>query len=884
MHFLTALRQVDPSLIAIDRQTTFGDLWRDLEEQARALKHAGIEPGDVVAVDLAASPRAIVGLLAIWRVGAIYLPLAQDWPAARKAFVLRDADVRLVIGEHPLPPRAASVTPALPSIESLSTDLASHLIYTSGSTGAPKGVLVSHRALVSVLRAQIEELGLGPGKRSLLLLSLAFDASLSDIGTSLLSGSTLVVPPSGLLRDPDLLLCTLERERITHVDLPPAIVMKMDPSGATSLEHVILGGEPCAHEALVRWSKRGIEMTIAYGPTEATICTSMHRFDARDPRKSPIGRPMEHVRYRVDPETGELLISGPSLAIGYHNRPDLTGERFIDGWFRTGDRVSQREDGSYDFLGRIDRQFKSRGVLIAPEEIEAALVCIPGVTRAAVILEKAEIVAFIEAEHSIDDVVIRSRLLERLPASMIPRRIIRKEEIPATTSGKPRYDALATTTDAAETLRGLFASVLALDPRTIADDADFFHLGGDSFAVLDLVASARVRGIALSAATIFERRRLDQIQASAASPEMTFGHLRSEVEARSVPPCAALRFENRFEKSRSARQILLTGATGFLGGRILRHLLERHDLHRLYCLVRGDDRSRVATTDPRVVVVTGADLSVPRLGLGASLLEELSSAITDVFHLGAAVDMVRPYSLLAPTNVDGTITILQLAEAARARLHYASTLSVFVHTDRASGVHREDDDLSTITGDTRVYGGYAQTKVAAEIAVRRSPISSTIHRFGLLTADAEPFDPPRGCHLDLFLRELQRVGSLPPGIEVDVDRLRVDITPIDFAARAMIHLAFNAPSNTPRTFHIANPRALSLREILASYDGRTGTAESSGVLLLSLLRRTSTDLFLATDCDFDTARTAKLLRDDYGLACPPAASILEAYLRAGSRR
>jgi amino acid adenylation domain-containing protein/thioester reductase-like protein len=884
-HFLAALQQVDRHLVAINENNdiSFGDLWRDLEAEARSLIASGVNRGDVVAVDLPASPRAIVSLLAIWRIGATYLPLAQDWPKERKAFVLTDANAKLVIGEQrrPLPP---TDDVALPSIESLGTDLASHLIYTSGSTGAPKGVLVSHRAIVSVLRAQIEELGLGPGKRCLLLLSLAFDASLSDIGTSLLSGATLVIPPSGarLLRDPDLLLQTLTRELITHVDLPPAIVMKMDPVvDCTALEHVILGGEPCAHDALVRWSKRGIKMTIAYGPTEATICTSMHRFDLQDPNHASMGRPLPHVRYRIDQTTSELLISGPALAIRYHNRPDLDRTRFVDGWFRTGDRARELEDGSFVFLGRTDRQFKSHGVLIAPEEIEAALLKIPNITRAAVLCQNDEIVAFVESD--LDDVTIRKQLLDHhLPASMCPRRFIRGN-IPTTTSGKPNHAAL----DADNPLRGLFASVLKVAPEAIADDADFFLLGGDSFAVLDLVAAARAHGIFLSPAAVFEHRRLDRIATKL--EEKTFGELRSEVETRIVPPSKP---SPRRSPSRDDRQILVTGATGFLGSRVLRHLLARSDLHRIYCLIRGGDRSRlepIAQGDPRVVAIKG-DLAAPHFGLQASLLNELAGAVTDVFHLGAAVDMVRPYSLLAPANVDGTISVLQFAEAAGARLHYASTLSVFVHTDRASGVHREDDDLlSSFSDDVRIHGGYAQTKVAAEIAVRRSPsVSASIFRFGLLTSDAEPFVSPRGCQLELFLAALRDARALPPGI--DRSHLRVDITPIDYAARAIIALALltSEPRAAHRTFHIANPQPLSLHEIVEHIEHIGGASietapvvidEQRSMLLLSLLRRTSTDLFLATDCDFDTGRTARVLAERHSLVCPDAASILKAYLQ-----
>jgi nonribosomal peptide synthetase DhbF len=946
-HFLDVLADVvahHGTHIAVEDDRgalSYADLWRASGAVAGALERRGVTAGDVVGVRLPRSSDAIVAMLAIWRAGAAYFPIDPEWPDERVDFVQRNAGVRTIIDASWGPLDAEGDAPATDRWRSVAPDDPAYVIYTSGSTGTPKGVVVPHRGLVPVLAAQIEELVLGPGKRCLFVLSLAFDASLSDIGTALLSGATLVVAPTETTRSAARIAEALQRHRITHVDLPPAMLRRLDASARpSSLEHVVVGGEVCPAEVLRTWA-REVRVTVAYGPTEATICTSMARCDPETWSRPLVGRPLPGVVYAIasafgaldadEPDEGELLVSCPGLALGYLGRPDLDRERFVvvrgRRWFRTGDRV-RRAGGEIELFGRIDRQLKVRGALVAPEEIEARLSSHPGVRRAAVVWRGLApdgpmgLVAFVEAGPSVSERALRAHVISALPRYMCPQRFELVGELPWTASGKVDLEALRQRPLSArsvapprnpreELLARCFADVVGV--REVSRESDFFALGGDSFAVIELVAAARGRGLLFEPSEVYDHPVLAELAEVARTADnahpadaMTAEELRAKVRAL----LAHLPARAPSPAAWTPGEVLVTGATGFLGARLTKALLERAPDRAVTCLVRApsDDAARArlarALAMPldelaRIRVVRG-DVAQPRLGLALEEWRRLAEHAAEIFHMAAAVDMVRPFRELRAPNLHGTVEMVRLSREGRPkRLHLASTLSVFVATDRHEGLLREDDDLAA----TRtVFGGYAQTKWAAEVAVRAAcPLvpgpaqpGATIHRLGLLTSDAHPFAPPRGCQLSMFVRGLAELGAVP---DVDLDALAVDVTPVGYAARAFVELALGGHGGT---FHVANPRSLSLRRIVDAVERHTrrrlarvpldelarasAASSDAATVLVSLARRSgaghgrATDLFLATRADFDTSRTNAVLTRA-GLVCPPPEEILEAHVR-----
>jgi amino acid adenylation domain-containing protein/thioester reductase-like protein len=851
-------------------------------------------------------------------------------------------------------------------------DLA-YLIFTSGSIGRPKGVLVTHRGIVPMLDSQIPVFGLRPGSRSLWLLSPAFDASVSDVGTALLSGATLCIEDGEALGSVHGLLEVLERRRITHFDLPPSLLPVLDLDRVPdSLETLIIGGEPSPPGLIRRWAER-FRVVNVYGPTEATVCSSLCLCAPESWDQPLLGTPIPGTRYLVlgcdrqpvAPGTpGELFIASPGLARGYLNQPGLTAEKFVERQgerlYRTGDRVVVRGDGAHVFLGRIDRQVKVRGLLVEPEEVEARLVEHPGVAAAAVVQRvlpgagaiaagrsRVGLVAFVVARvpgTAPDPSDLHAWLARALPLWMIPQHVEYLDELPRSISGKVDLPALADrplcappavpvpAPDAkSAALAAVWREVLGLHEVSLS--AGFFEQGGDSLALLEAVATAQARGLLIPPALVAQGlpipeivRRLDDRSRPALAEgggtppdarDSTF--LRSDVEA----DTGWRRFLDR-ARSRPAREddgpcrsVFLTGGTGHLGARLMGELLRRTDAD-IHVLVRaqtedeGRARLRAALDDhggglgveyrDRVRAVLG-DVERPRLGLTRATWDGLTESVDTIFHNAARVNLVLPYASLRAANVLGTKEVLRLqGTGRRKRLHHASTLSVFVASDRNQGRVFEDDDLSATA---RVYGGYAQTKWAAEWLVRATASAcgpTSIYRLGLITGDSQTGRSAPRDFLVLFLRGLARLGCVP---RLNFD-LWLDVTPVDFAAAAIACLALGA---APGTFHLANPRGLSLRAVVAALRGSgVGLDEVSPELFRSRLAAAgpldpepaaavlalcralpggeapfnafrTMDLFQATGVEFDRTAAETALGGS-GLAWPPPGDVLLArYLR-----
>ncbi|MFP2934741.1 amino acid adenylation domain-containing protein, partial [Pyxidicoccus sp. 3LG] len=262
----------------------------------------------------------------------------------------------------------------------LSPEGLAYVIYTSGSTGRPKGTLLHHRGLVNTALAAAASLRLGPGERVLQLASPAFDASVWEVFSALLSGATLVLAPREQLMPGDELQALLATQRITTITSTPTVLSRQQPEELPALRTVASAGEALPPALARRWAE-GRVLLNAYGPTETTVCASVTPGPV-DPDRLTIGRPFANTRlYVLDARLsplpvgvpGELYIGGTGVARGYLGRPELTAERFVPDAFstepgarlyRTGDRARWLPDGELEYLGRLDFQVKVRGIRI----------------------------------------------------------------------------------------------------------------------------------------------------------------------------------------------------------------------------------------------------------------------------------------------------------------------------------------------------------------------------------------------------------------------------------------------------------------------------------------------------------------------------------------
>lgn len=852
------------------RQLTYAQLLLYIEQEAERLQREG-GIGSLRRIERPRSIDFILDILTTWQAGAAFLPLDLSTPQKRRDGIWNEAstaDLRDV----------------------------AYIIYTSGSTGQPKGVRVSHRGLLPVIEAQIQAFYLAPGKRALWMLSPAFDASLSDIGTALLSGATLCIPPADL--SPRSLLQFMAAENITHADLPPSLLPLLHPL-PSCMEVIVIGGEVCPPE-IVRSHASKLRVINVYGPTEATICTSLVECDPLTWHQPLLGTPLPHVRYQVvsdtghevaEGESGELWIGGISLALGYIQQPILEAARFqlIHGerWYRSGDHVRRLPGSEYEFLGRLDRQIKIHGQLVAPEEIEARIQEHPSVLETVVLPRqqsrsghpsRTTLLAFVVPRISPEPDDLLKYLQHHLPPALCPR-IIYVEALPRGTSGKidtnalneifeqrSKYDSQQST----NTFVDLFSRILGID--TIVEDDNFFTLGGDSIAALELISEAEKEGIWLSADAIYLSPTPRTLVSRVSAEEQTTRALLAMLPPQSSKPTS-------HPPHNSHGDLLLTGATGFLGAWLLSELLEQRENSKIHLLVRAPNPQSAWQRIERALTTIGkpcprdrievhpSDLEKPRYGLNESDWGALQDRVSIVIHNAARVHLLAPLQELRGPNIQACEQVLQFASHGQPkRLLYISTLSVFVATDHPAQKICEDDDPYDATF---VYGGYAQSKWLAEAMVRRDG-QHTILRPGLLTGATTTGRSSPTCQLTHLLRGLMDLECVPRGAH---DELRVDITPVDLAAKILAKLV----DAEPLTYHMASRYGATLTQLVRAIRAegrrcdevtpeefyqraRASNSWSSSMALLALSRllpqrRRAADLFQMTGREFDCTRS-----------------------------
>ncbi|WP_254407502.1 non-ribosomal peptide synthetase [Streptomyces sp. GMY02] len=491
-----------PDAVAVvfgDAEVTYAELDERANRLARLLIRRGIGPERIVGLAMPRSVDLIVGLLAVLKSGAGYLPIDPEYPAERIAFMLADAVPSLTLTTTEVAGRMAT-GPALllddpavvAELGALSADVPgdeertgpllpqhpAYLIYTSGSTGRPKGVVMSCGSLVNLMSWHASAIPAETGSRVAQFTAISFDVSAQEILSALLDGKTLVVPDEEIRRNPEEFVAWLREQKATELYAPNMMVDALGEAVAEQgtdlpwLRHVSQAGEALVLSDRVRdlCGAVGTVLHNHYGPSETHVVTA-HTLPADRAAwpggTAPIGRPVWNTRvYVLDPAlrpvpvgvAGELYVSGAQLARGYHARPGLTAQRFVadpfipgERMYRTGDLARWNTDGQLEYLGRTDDQVKVRGFRIEPGEIEAALRAHPSVAQAAVMVREdrpgdKRLVGYLVPNGGntsgdgntagVDLTALRVHLRAMLPEYMVPSALVILESLPLTANGK----------------------------------------------------------------------------------------------------------------------------------------------------------------------------------------------------------------------------------------------------------------------------------------------------------------------------------------------------------------------------------------------------------------------------------------------------------------
>ncbi len=535
-----AAHRDDVAIVYEGRRWTYGEFDSSVNRLARHLLGLGVGPEDRVALAIRRSPELLVGMYAIAKTGAAYVPVDPDQPAERNTYILDTAAPVAIVTtsgdrvEHGTAPvveldgldlAGLSDDPITDDDRSapLRPGNTAYVIFTSGSTGRPKGVAVSHAAIVNQLLWKREYFGIGADDAVLLKTVATFDLSVWEFWSALTSGARLVIATADGHRDPDYLLALLRDEQVTTLHTVPSMLsMLMTVAAgpvAPSLRRILAIGEalPAAVAQQFRADNTATLYNL-YGPTEAAVSVTVHEVDDADRTVVPIGVPEwntavyvldDRLRPVAPGVAGELYLAGAQLARGYHDRPDLTADRFVADpygrgrMYRTGDIGRWNRAGRLEYLDRADFQVKVRGYRIELGEVETVLRELPDVKDVAVLVRNTahlgdRLVAYVvPATDAFDSGATRTALAERLPSYMVPSAFVELEALPLNTNGKldrralpdPELDAgqfRAPTDPVEEIVAATVAELLGVERAGLDDD--FFELGGNSLLATQLAA------------------------------------------------------------------------------------------------------------------------------------------------------------------------------------------------------------------------------------------------------------------------------------------------------------------------------------------------------------------------------------------------------------
>ena len=702
------------ALVYTDKRFTY----REVDELSDRIA-AGLHPTtNVIAIKVQRSEWMVLGALAVLKTGCAYLPLDPSYPEERLAYMQQDANSCMLLTEKEF--EELSKGEGLPVTgyglrETKPSDLFI-LLYTSGSTGVPKGVMLEHGNLVAFCHWYQRYYDLHEGHKVAAYASFGFDACMMDLYPALTCGAAVYIVPEDLRLNLPELGRYFDAEGITHSFMTTQIGYQFATNvECHSLQHLSVGGE--ALSALN--PPTNYRLHNGYGPTECTIFTTTYLVSEYE-QHIPIGKPLDNLQlFIMDTNgqrlplgaTGELWVSGPQVSRGYLNLPEKTAETFVT-WnglrcYRTGDIVRYLPDGNIQFVGRRDGQVKIRGFRIELKEVEAVIRQFDGIKDATVQAFDYPnggkfIAAYIVSDQQIDIQALNAFIRERKPPYMVPaatmqidliplnqNQKVNKRALPAPKIQADDHDYVAPANDTEKLFADIFASVLSLDKVGATDN--FFELGGTSLMVTRVIIEADKAGKHIAYADLFNHTTPRELATlvdgqSAAAESDTPDREITEFDYTAINELLQANTLESFKtgERQDLGNVLLTGATGYLGIHVLKELIDS-DAKTITCLVRGksaeDAERRVRNLlfyyfSRRFDELFGTRIFVVQGDVTSPFADNLSSfAINTVFNCAANVKHFSKGTDIEDVNIGGAQRCVDFCLATGAALVHVSTTS-----------------------------------------------------------------------------------------------------------------------------------------------------------------------------------------------------------------
>jgi len=817
----------------------------------------------VVSILINRSEWMVVASLAALKAGCAYQPLDPSYPAERLNFMMKDAsaslliadpDLRSIVNEYEGP---VLLTKGLEKfqISNLKSQISNInpsdlfiLLYTSGSTGVPKGCQLEHRNLVAFCHWYHRYYDLHAGDKVAAYASYGFDANMMDMYPALTCGAAVYIIGEDIrLNLPDL-NHYFEAEGITHSFMTTQVGYQFAQNCDNhSLKHLSVGGEKLATLA----PPANYQFHNAYGPTECTIFTTTYLLHEQE-KNIPVGKPLDNFRlFIVDKDlhrvpvgaTGELLVSGPQVSRGYLNRPDKTAETYVE-WnglrcYRTGDVVRYLEDGNIQFVGRQDGQVKIRGFRIELKEVEAVIREYPGIKDATVQAFDYPnggkyIAAYIVSDTKIDIQALNAFIRDRKPPYMVPASTMQIDVIPLNQNQKVNKRALpvpqltdtdrdyvAPTSDNEKLFCDIFAAILNQDKIGATDN--FFELGGTSLMVTRVIIEADKAGKHVAYGDIFTHptpRLLSQFLSGDLSTSDNSADETEEAAFDYSGIDAILQRNNLNTFLHGERQelgnVLLTGATGYLGIHVLRELIDS-DAKTITCLVRGKDQHDAQRRlrnllfyyfDRRFDELFGSRLFVVNGDVTSDINDQMVNDqmvnINTVFNCAANVKHFSKTDDIEQVNIGGAERCVEFCLKTGARLVHISTTSVGeIWVDRGDGKAVPELSERLLYFGQFLDNRYMRSKFLAERvileAVARHGLNAKIMRVGNLAARSYDGEFQANFQTNSYMGRL-KVFSTLGCCPIDEYDSPAEFSPVNETAKAVVLLA-----STPKECNVFQP-------------------------------------------------------------------------------
>ncbi len=859
------------ALIAADCSLTYKELDQNANKIANSLIERGIKPKSRVALLLPRTSRAILAIFGVLKAGCAYIPCDTEYPAERINQIIDDSNSAYIIttsdrisGEKYLDVEKLleNQNSTRPNVEISPDDLA-YLIYTSGSTGKPKGVMIAHKNAANFFTnnpANIMVDILVKNVRNFVSVStFSFDLILKEIILPLFNGLTLVLADKEQANNPDKLAELILRTNGDAINATPSRIYQYLESDAFSsalkdFKFIGSGGEKYPEKLLEKLkSITKARIINTYGPTETTISANMK--DLTCANTISVGRPLLNVtEFIVDSDgnelppgiVGELYIGGAGVGKGYNNLQKMTAERFIDfngmKIYKSGDYARWTSAGDVEILGRLDNQIKLRGLRIEIGEIEGSLAKIPAIKSSVVKIVKIKgiehLCAYFTAENLIDIENLKAELAKTLPNYMVPTAYLQMEKMPMTLNGKIDLKSLpeatifrsGTTSKDANKIEADFCKIFdsILQIEDVGADESFFDLGGTSLLVTRVVIMAQKLGYKVNFTDVFANctpRKLAALQKIDKNAVVD-----DEIANFDYSKLQKILDANNLDNFRNGQRqplgnIILTGATGYLGIHILHEFIENHN-GKIYCLLRGKkdlpaemrlkaqlfyyfDQNYAELFGKRVFILEG-DVTRPET------LEQIKN-INDVSTIINCAALVKHFSAgneIETVNVGGVMNLIDICKAKNLRLIQISTMSTV-----RSGIKGEVDENTIPTEKTLYFrqsltNKYVHSKFLAERAVLDAisdGLNAKIMRVGTLSArysDGE-FQINAGTNSSMGRLKIYAIIGQCPFAQMDN---LIEFSPIDEVAKTILLL-----SETPKEcviFHPINHHNIAIGDVV----------------------------------------------------------------------